>query len=269
LSSITCPKCGTSNVSTAGFCSICGNPLVSVPSGQPVTPSPPPSIPATPAPNPYYQYAAGYYATARATGIDRTKTGLLLLVIGFFLGWIPVAGAVGGLLELIGAILVILGRHTFGPEHARNVIWSIIIFVIAIVVAVVAVVVVVFSALSTFNPNNPVAPQAFASSFMNFTFVIILVGAVIFGLAEVLFTYALQKSGGQLLLWCGYVSTIAVASIGVFVLNSIPYLSNALSIVPALFYGYAYYLARDRIVRGEIPAPAAPQPGQGTPASNI
>ena len=82
-----------------------------------------------------------------------------MLVIGFFLGWIPVAGAVGGLLELIGAILVILGRHAFGHEHARNVIWSIIIFVVAIVVTVVAVVVAVFSALSTFNPNNPVALQ--------------------------------------------------------------------------------------------------------------
>src|SRR5207247_1703047 len=214
LSSIACPKCGTNNASTARYCSICRNPLGSVPPGQPITPSPTPPMPATPDPNPYYQYAPGYYATARATGLDRTKTGLLLLVIGFFLGWIPVAGAVGGILELIGAILVILGRHTFGPEHARNVIWSIIIFVVGLAVAVAVGLIAVFSAIGNLNPNNPVQPQDFGSSFMAAIFLAVLVGAVIFGLATVLFTYALQNSGGRLLLWCGYVSSIVVAILG-------------------------------------------------------
>ena len=81
-------------------------------------------MPATPVPNPYYQYAAGYLETARATGIERTKTVLLLIPVGFFIGWIPLVGVVGGIPELVGGIMVILGRHAFGREHARNVMWS-------------------------------------------------------------------------------------------------------------------------------------------------
>ena len=87
-----------------------------------------PSVPVTPAPSAYYGYVASYYETARANAIERTKTGLLLIVIGFVISWIPIVGAVGGILELVGAILVILGRHPFGPDHARNILLSIIIF---------------------------------------------------------------------------------------------------------------------------------------------
>src|SRR6266851_6785215 len=134
LSGIACPKCGTNNPATARYCSLCGNLLAPVPPGQTVTPSPTPSAPVTPAPSAYYGYVASYYETARAAAIDRTKTGLLLLVIGFVISWIPTVGAVGVLVELAGAILVILGRHIFGPGHARNVLLSIIIFVMAIAV---------------------------------------------------------------------------------------------------------------------------------------
>jgi len=111
----------------------------------------------TPGPNPYYQYAEGHFESARATAIDRTKTGLLLIAIGFFIGWIPLFGVVGGILELVGAIMVILGRHAFGREHARNVMWSIIIFIIAIVVAIVAVFAIVFRLLRTIILTAPTA----------------------------------------------------------------------------------------------------------------
>jgi hypothetical protein len=225
-------------------------------------------MPATPAPSPYYQYAASYLETARATGIDRTKTGLLLLVIGFLVGWVPIVGLVSIVIELIGAILVIMGRRTFGPEHARNVILSIVIFVVALAVAFVAVLAVVFLALANYQPGiNGRPPQGFLSPFMGVILFVILVGVVIFGLAQVLFTYALQKNNGRLLLWGGYTATVVVAILEFFVFSNIPYLNNALSIVPAILYGYAYYLARDRIIRGEIPAPTAPPLGQGTPTS--
>jgi hypothetical protein len=218
---------------------------------------------AAPSPAPYYGRAASYYETARATGIDRTKTGLLLISIGFFVGWIPIVGAVGGILELVGAILVILGRHAFGPEHARNVMWSIIIFVIAIVVVGVAAVVAIFSAFANYQPGstNPVPPN-FASSFLGIFLVAVLIGIAIFGIADVLFTYGLQTSIGRMLLWGGYVSTIAVSTLEFFVLRNMPYLSSIPSIIPGLLYGYAYYLARDRIVRGELHAPLVPSAGR-------
>src|SRR5438093_5293228 len=37
----------------------------------------------------------------------------------FFIGWIPLVGVVGDILELVGAIIVILGRPACGREHAR------------------------------------------------------------------------------------------------------------------------------------------------------
>jgi hypothetical protein len=212
-----------------------------------------PSVPVTPAPSAYYGYVASYYETARANAIDRTKTGLLLLVIGFVISWIPIVGAVGGILELVGAILVILGRHPFGPDHARNVLLSIIIFVIAVAVIVVAAIFAVFEQLLFFPPGGNPAPPSFFGGF----FVAVLIGIAIFGIAEVLFTYALQTSSGRILLWCGYASTISTSSLTFFVLSNVPNVS-VISIIPALLYGYAYYLARERIVHGEMPVPSAP-----------
>src|SRR6266849_2607952 len=165
LSGIACPKGGTNNPATARYCSICGNLLAPVPPAQTVTPSPMPSAPVTTAPNAYYGYVASYYETARATAIDRTKTGLLLLVIGLVISWIPTVGAIGVFLELAGAILVILGRHPFGPDHARNVLLSIIIFVIAIAVVVVAAIFVVFEQLLFFPPGGPLVPASFFGGF--------------------------------------------------------------------------------------------------------
>ena len=188
-----------------------------------------PSAPVTTAPNAYYGYVASYYETARATAIDRTKTGLLLLVIGLVIIWIPTVGAVGVFLELAGAILVILGRHTFGPDHARNVLLSIIIFVIAIAVVVVAAIFVVFEQLLFFPPGGPLVPASFFGGF----FLALLIGIAIFGIAEVLFTYALQTSSGRILLWCGYASTISTSSLTFFVLNNVPN-ASVISIIPAL-----------------------------------
>jgi len=260
LSGIACPKCGTNNPATARYCSLCGNLLAPVPPGQTVTPSPTPSTPVTPAPSAYYGYVASYYEAARANAIDRTKTGLLLLVIGFVISWIPIVGAVGGILEIVGAILVILGRHPFGPDHARNVLLSIIIFVIAIAVVVAAAIFTLISELLLFPPGGPLVPASFFGGF----FVALLIGIAIFGIAEVLFTYALQTSSGRILLWCGYASTISTSSLTFFVLNNVPN-ASVISIIPALMYGYAYYLARERIVHGEMPAPSAPPQVQLSP----
>jgi hypothetical protein len=212
-----------------------------------------PSVPVTPAPSAYYGYVASYYETARATAIDRTKTGLLLLVIGFVISWVPIVGAVGVILALVGAILVILGRHPFGPDHARNLLLSIIIFVIAAAVIVVAAIFAVFEQLLFFPPGGPLVPASFFGGF----FFAVLIGIAIFGIAEVLFTYALQTSSGRILLLCGYASTLSTSSLTFFVLNNLPN-ASVISIIPALMYGYAYYLARERIVHGEIPTPSAP-----------
>src|SRR5207248_3037375 len=76
----------------------------------------------------------------RHTQISRTKTGVLLLLIGTLIGWLPVIGIVGAILIFVGAILVILGRKAFGAAHSRNVFLSILLFIVGIVIGAVAVI---------------------------------------------------------------------------------------------------------------------------------
>ncbi len=210
-----------------------------------------------PPPQQYYAYAASYYEAQRREQIDRTNTGLLLIAIGFFIGWVPFVGIVGGIIELIGAILVILGRMAFGPRHARNVIWSIIIWVIGIVVGVVAVFVAIFMAIA--NRGGGAPPPSFANSFAGDFFGAIAVGVAIASIAYILFIYELEQTNGRILLFLGYALNL-VSYLVTYLLLSGNTLSvfGLVALAPGVVFGIAYLLARQRIVHGEIPGP--PQP---------
>ncbi len=215
----------------------------------------------------------------RRKQIDRTKTGLLLLLIGGLISWIPIIGLLGGVLLLVGAILVILGRKAFGSTHARNVVLAIVLFFVGIIIGVIAGVLFGVAVLS-----------ALASAFGT-----LLVGAIIAaavsGIASVLFTYALQKQTGRMLLWAGYAANLAI-SIAIYVIIA-PLISDAvnqavsggtynpapvvalqgqlsalgyLSVIPALLFAAATYLAWARVSHGEIPAPTVPP---GMPMSTM
>jgi|SRR5207249_3495333 len=254
---VVCPKCGTDNPATARYCAACGNQLTGLASGPSASPSTP-SMPATSPASPFYGFTTAYYVTERAREIDRTKTGLLVISVGFFVSWVPILGMIGNLFQLVGAILVILGRDAFGPVHARNVIWSIVTFVIAIVAGIAVGVVLVFSALANYQYSPGSAPLSFSSLMGGGYYAGIIVGVAIFGVAEVLFTYALQEKTGRILLWCGYGGTTAASSVSFFLLNNISYVNSLLYLGPSILYGYAYYMARQRIVRGEIPTSLQP-----------
>jgi hypothetical protein len=229
-------------------------------------------------------------AQDRAREVDRTKTGLLLLLIGVLFTPIPYVSIVGDILILVGAILVIVGRKAFGAIHARNTIWSIIIFVIGIAVIFAgglafgfAVASAAFAGIGNGTVNTTTISQSLASAFQ-ILLVFSAVGGAIFGIAEVLFTYALQKHIGRILLWAGYAAAVAV-SITQFVIIS-PLIENAasqsftgttfdptpfnslqtqlqvlglLSFIPGIIYASAIYLAWSRVKTGEIPSPA-PRP---------
>src|SRR5881296_1093241 len=153
------------------FCTNCGSPLSAgtSPSGAP---------PMYAAPGAYPGAMPGLpsaWDSERRKQIDRTKTGLLLLLIGGLISWIPIIGLLGGVLLLIGAILVILGRKAFGSTHARNVVLAIVLFFVGIIIGVIAGVlfgVAVFSAVASQNPST--AASALASAFGT-----LLVGAII------------------------------------------------------------------------------------------
>jgi hypothetical protein len=259
------------------------------------TQGPTPAYPAYPG----YGYGASPWEADRQKQINRTKTGLLLLLIGTLIGWIPVIGLLGGLLVLIGAILVILGRKAFGAGHSRNVVLAIVLFFVGVIGTVVLSIVffAAITAASVPGATPATVANAFVNAFNNLLIGVIIVSAIA-GIGRVLFTYALQQQIGKILLWAGYVANVAIA-IAVFAIisplfasavsqaiaggtyNSAPLLAvqnqaNALgllSVIPALLFAAATYLAWSRVNRGEIPPPAVPpgmpsgMPTAGSPPS--
>lgn len=253
----------------------CGTPLVA--GAPPITP-PVFSLPQPPA----YPYGstAGYWEYHRAHKIDNTKTGLLLLIIGLAMSWVPLIGAIGGLVALIGALLVILGREAFGREHARNTILALVFFFVGIGVTIAGFVAVFFAAFSYRTGPSSIVQPTFA-----WLGVITIIGGGVTGISEVLLTYALQPSSGRILLWTAYATSIAISIVNfLFVLpffggNGVVFpfvfpaifLTIFLGIIPALLYAAAYYLARQRIVRREIPSPLTPPfmpPSGGIPPTS-
>jgi hypothetical protein len=195
---------------------------------------------------------SSYYATEPAKAADRTKTGLLVISISFFVGWVPVLGLIVVVFEVAGAVLVILGRRAFGQIHARNVIWSIVISIVALVSALLVDVAIFVSALSNPQYNISSGPPGLTSFTALFSLGVVIATSI-FGLAEVLLTYALQLRTGRILLWCGYVSAVIASLVSNILLRSLQYWNMLPWLAPGLLFGYAYYLARTRIARGEFP----------------
>ncbi len=249
------------------------------------TQAPPPAYPAYPG----YGYGASPWEAERQKQINRTKTGLLLLLIGTLISWIPIIGLLGGILVLIGAVLVILGRKAFGATHSRNVVLAIVLFFVGVIGTITLAVVFAASILAATagSPSPATVANAFVNAFNNLLIGVIVVSAIS-GIGRVLFTYALQQQIGKMLLWAGYVANVAIA-IAIYAIIS-PLFASAfsqaisggtynpaplvavqnqatalgiLSVVPALLFAAATYLAWSRVNRGEIPPPSVP-PGMPT-----
>src|SRR5438876_1070166 len=84
------------------FCVNCGSALSAGAGGASAAAAPmyPPAMPGLPS----------AWDADRRKQIDRTKTGLLLLLIGGLISWIPIVRLLGRLLLPIGAILAIIGQ---------------------------------------------------------------------------------------------------------------------------------------------------------------
>jgi MFS family permease len=279
---LSCTRCGFQNQPGYQFCSNCGAPLGAAAAAAP--PAYPYSVP------PGYTPYGPSVDYERNRQVDRTKTGALLLLIGTLLSWIPLIQFVGYLLIFIGVILVILGRKAFGPAHSRNVVVSIVLFIVGILVVIG---VAVFAALSNLSgvigPGGTVnVTPAFLASVANAGLLAGIVAAFILGIAELLFTYGLQAQTGRILLWAAYGANIAL-SVTLYlalsplfngVITAADYDSALLTqetyallnVIPAMLFAGADYLAWSRINRREIPAPvlgpvgAPPMPPQTPPS---
>jgi len=232
----------------------------------------------------------------RQKQIDRTRTGILLLLIGTLIGWAPIIQIIGSLLLLIGAVLVILGRKAFGPLHSRYVVLSIVIAIVGFVVTFFAGLVIGFSFVSASLPGGAPTQAALQAALTN-SLIVALIGTVIAGIASVLFTFALQDKMGRMLLLAGYGASIAVQVVLFVILTPLipstvaamfpggTFDQNAaivaaasfqakaavwayLSVIPALLFALADYFVWTRIKKGEIPAPSTP-PGMATTPAPI
>lgn len=269
-SPLGCPRCGFQNQPGYQFCVNCGAPL---------TTTPPSAVPVGAGAYPAPVYAAPPAAVdyRRQEHIDRTKTGLLLLMIGALLGWIPYEiNLIGLVMSAIGAILVILGRKAFGERHARFVVIAIILFVLSIVAAFASGIALAIVVASSVIGTTPTA--ASLETAVNVLLAGAIVSAVIGGLAQVLFTYAIQDQRGRVLLFAGYGAQVALQA-AIFVIIS-PLIASVVAaafsggtfsadpvialeaeittygifvIVSDLLFAAAYYVAWSRVSRGLIP----------------
>ena len=236
-----------------------------------------------PPPSPAFNYAA-YFPDQQTREIGRTKTGLLLIIVGILLAPLPYVNLLGGLLSIVGAILVIIGRKAFGAVHSRNTVWSIAIYCLGIVIAIAASLAFASEVVrgSISNAGGPINSTALVQSIAS-SFDTLLIGAAvggaIVGLANVLFTYAIQNRNGRILLWCAYAASIAVSIVEIIIIG--PLISNAaaqsftgttydpapfsnlqsqlravalLGFIPAGLYATAFYTVWSRLDKGGTPS---------------
>lgn len=222
---------------------------------------------------PYYQYPPqNAWEVARTNKINNSLTGLLLLVIGALISWIPFAGAIGGIVGFIGGILVLVGREPFGADHVRNTTLALIFFIVGITVTISGF----FYAL-IYGVSSAINGGSGISSVVTLFSIIFIIGGAVFGLSIVLITYSLQKGPGRTLLWTAFAISIALGLINLFILpfssggfwtiyfgTGVFLFTGFLAAIPAVIYGTAFYLARERIVRKEIPPPIS-QSATGKP----
>lgn len=209
----TCATCGTINVASALNCVNCGLTLpgkaTTIGSSSENVWGPPSDI-------------AKFGEEVWRREVDRTKNGFILLAIGVGLAWLPGVDLVGLILICVGAILVILGRKSFGIKHARMVVGAIIVFFISLGLEIGAIVAFTIGILNSTSfisgaGQNLTSSQVISSLQTATTELLVLtVAASILGsISYILLSVALQETRGKIILAASFVATVGI---GVFML---------------------------------------------------
>lgn len=276
-----CTYCGNPIPPGAQFCSRCGAGLGA---GSSAAPLPTAVVPGTyPAPGVGFSGPAGLPFTRPSTispdiarARERTALGLLLMVIGLALDWIPYVGALGGLLVLIGVIVLFLGRRAYGPDHQRNVVAGGVLFLIGIIAGIVIAVALVAAVVSSVT-SSTASPSQMGDALrqgLDAVFIAAAVLGVLGAIARVVLPYALADRTTKRLLWVGFATSLVVVALTLWIL--LPLLDSAIAQatsgstldvgpidqlqvtenlvnlaggVPALFFTWAYYRARQEALR--------------------
>ena len=240
-------------------------PRAPAPAGSPVYP--PPAYPGYP--------QSDYAAMQHQKRVGRTKTGVLLIAIGFAITWLPFVGLIGGLLIFIGAILAILGRKAFGSRHSLFVVISVVLLIAGFLGSVIAAFVIALQNVSALTLGD------FSGFVGVYRGVVIgsLAFGILIGIASAIFVHELENQTGKYLLYAGFAASVVTgALIAVLTLSALDALGpgvtaqdfvafssqlpaiNLLSGVPSIVFAGAYLMAYSRISRGEIPGPVGPAP---------
>ena len=271
---VSCPSCDHLNEAGYVFCSNCGSPssAVSNPTFWPEGER-----------RPFVQDTYSENTDWMDKKIDQTRTGLLLLVVGLLLSWIPYIQYIGWILELIGVILVIIGRDAFGARHGQYVIYAVVIYSIGFIAEFMLGLLFAGTILSVTGPG---VSASSASATMTSAFESLLWGSlvisVLLGISTVMLVYLLEAANGRTLLWLAFAAQVAMGTAGVIIVG--PLISHAIALafassppntapllnldneltslrllgaIPAVIFAFAYYLAVKRIDSGSIPERAA------------
>jgi hypothetical protein len=190
----------------------------------PPPPSPPPPLwsgPPPPAwavpPPPIY---SGYSPHPQVVKARRdTKTGLMLILIGLGLDWIPYIKDVAGLISLVGILFLFVGRWGFTKRHHDYVVAGGVLLLISFIAAIAigaALALAIFQAASQMGST----PQTLASSIdstIQDTIIAGVIVAVLTSVAQLLMVWEIADSTARWLLILGlgasFVVGIVIAAI--------------------------------------------------------
>lgn len=222
---------------------------------------------------------------------NHTKTGIVILTISYTAIAIIIAAsitdlllgllaAIADLVAIVGGLLIVVGRGTFGRAHSRNAILSVSLFIVSFGTMVVGKVLFAAALVLSRIPNGTITYGTTTSSTVNpyiILYITSMIATALIGLAVVFLTYALHRKTGRIILSISYITFLiltilmtalvlqgfAIRSSIILDLSSLQELRSQyeivqlLTIIPTLTFAFSFYLALRRINRGEIPESTA------------
>ena len=193
-----CSDCGEPLGPRQRYCGNCGRPLLT-PSSSP------PAFAAVAGPDAWDTVAEAdflRYGVARA--IERTRTGLLLMVVAFAFLWVPYLDIVADLFALLGVGFLWLGRHGLGADHRRQVVLGAVCAVASFGLAFIASLWFVDSIYTAVGAGGSSAgvSQSLVNAFHGLL-AVSAVAALLSVVAYLVLPYALADRTGRILLACG------------------------------------------------------------------
>jgi hypothetical protein len=252
---LECATCRTPNPPSRHACWSCGNPLTlgAIIPGSTATARVPPAVGA---PLPTGTGAVALSSDAVASGVAKTRSGLLLIVAGFVLVWLPVANLIGIVLILVGFWCVHSARNVFRAAYRRWVVRGANLLLAGVAVGLFGEVTLeVFVARPG---NSAVSSVALAGA--------VFVTAALLLAAVLSLVYDAADPTTRKMLWAGFVAGIVSVLLAELVLPSSPlYVLTApfqvtgstnsvfaatlprVELVPYALFAWAYVRARARV----------------------